>query len=121
MQTACHRLNLTRPLTGRSDVGLVSPAVSAPLVKRPRLVRKLEEAAAPVVLLNAPSGYGKSVLLAEWDRSDARPFVSITLTDAHNDPVLLMQSIVGALEDVEPVPADVLAALSGPNRASTRS
>lgn len=74
----------------------------------------LDEATAPVVLLNAPSGYGKSILLAEWGAHDARPFASIVLGDEHNDAALLLTSIVDALDSVEPVPPDVSAALSSP-------
>jgi LuxR family transcriptional regulator, maltose regulon positive regulatory protein len=78
------------------------------------LIRKLEEAAAPVVLLNAPSGYGKSVLLQQWAEHDSRRFASIVLGVEHNDPVTLIASIVEALDQVEPVGAGFAAALAGP-------
>ena len=45
-------------------IGLPRPA--GPRVKRPALLRKLESAAEPLVLLVAPSGYGKTSLLADW-------------------------------------------------------
>jgi LuxR family transcriptional regulator, maltose regulon positive regulatory protein len=67
-----------------------------------------------VILLNAPSGHGKSVLLAQWAERDPRPFASIILGDEHNDPAMLLASIVGALDEVEPVRPDVSAALAGP-------
>ncbi len=97
-----------------SVAGPESLAPTAGLVDRPRLIRKLEEATAPVVLLNAPSGYGKSVLLGQWAEHDPRPFASIMLGDEHNDPVALLGAIVAALEEVEPVPAEVSAALCLP-------
>jgi LuxR family transcriptional regulator, maltose regulon positive regulatory protein len=87
------------------------------LVDRPRLIRRLQGAATPVVLLNAPSGYGKSVLLSQWAEQDPRRFESIILGDVHNDPVMLVTSIVDALERVEPVPAEVTEALTGPTPA----
>jgi LuxR family maltose regulon positive regulatory protein len=93
----------------------VPPALSAPsLVPRSRLIAKLRESTAPVVLLNAPSGYGKSVLLEQWAEEDPRPFASIILGDLHNDPGMLVCSIVEALEQIEPVPADVSTALDAP-------
>src|SRR5256885_9089642 len=72
-------------------------------VERPRLLRRLGAAAAPVVLLKAPSGYGKSVLLGQWAAHDSRPFASIILDDRHNDPAMLVASIVGALDKMEAV------------------
>ncbi|HET6509167.1 MAG TPA: LuxR C-terminal-related transcriptional regulator [Baekduia sp.] len=45
------------------------------LVARGRLVGRLERARdVPVVLLAAPAGYGKTVLLRQWEAEDARPF-----------------------------------------------
>jgi len=91
------------------------PAPSAPpLVPRSRLIAKLRDSTAPVVLLSAPSGYGKSVLLEQWAEGDPRPFTSIILGDLHNDPGMLVASIVEALERIEPVPGDVSTALQAP-------
>ena len=67
-----------------------------------------------MVLLNAPSGYGKSVLLAQWAEHDPRPFASIILGDEHNDPAMLVDSIVKAFDEVESVRPEVSAALAGP-------
>jgi LuxR family maltose regulon positive regulatory protein len=85
-----------------------------PLVPRSRLVAKLRESTAPVVLLSAPSGYGKSVLLEQWAEEDPRPFTSIILGDLHNDPGMLVASIVEALARIEPVPDEVSTALRAP-------
>jgi LuxR family maltose regulon positive regulatory protein len=103
----------------KADGGAIAqPVLSAPdappLVPRRRLVEKLRKSTAPVVLLSAPSGYGKSVLLEQWAELDPRPFTSIILGDPHNDPGMLVASIVEALEQVEPVTADVSAALRAP-------
>jgi ATP-dependent transcriptional regulator len=87
----------------------------AALVERPRLIRRLQEARTPVLLLNAPSGYGKSVLLGQWAEQDSRPFASIILGDEHNDPAMLVSSIVEALDEVEPVGPEVSAALASPH------
>ncbi len=84
------------------------------MVERPRLLDKLEQSDASLVLLNAPTGYGKSVLLAQWAARDLRPFASITLDDSHNDPALLAQTVVDELDRIEPLPAEVGSALTAP-------
>jgi LuxR family transcriptional regulator, maltose regulon positive regulatory protein len=94
--------------------GSTSLRASAALVDRPRLLGKLAESSATVVLLNAPSGYGKSVLLEQWSERDGRPFVSVLLGPEHNDPALLAAAIVAALERVETVQPDIAAALAVP-------
>jgi LuxR family maltose regulon positive regulatory protein len=75
------------------------------LIERERLDERLRGARTPAILLHAPAGYGKSVLLAQWARRDPRPFASITLTDAHDDPAVLVASLVEAFEPLEPLPA----------------
>jgi LuxR family maltose regulon positive regulatory protein len=74
------------------------------LIERERLSERLRAARTPAVLLHAPAGYGKSVLLAQWERLDRRPFASVTLTDAHNDPAVLVASVVEAFAPIEPLP-----------------
>jgi LuxR family transcriptional regulator, maltose regulon positive regulatory protein len=108
---------LTNPgvVTGPEVPGDPEPLLRASaFVERPRLLRRLEAAAAPVVLFNAPSGYGKSVLLGQWAAHDSRPFASIILDDRHNDPAMLVASIVGSLDTVEAVGPEVSAALASP-------
>ena len=92
----------------------MAPGAGAGLVERPRLISKLERAGTPVILLNAPSGYGKSVLVRQWSEIDPRPFMPVLLGAYFNDPALLLASIVEALNRIEPVEDDVLGALSSP-------
>jgi LuxR family maltose regulon positive regulatory protein len=77
------------------------------LIERERLDERLRGSRTPAVLLHAPAGYGKSVLLAQWARHDPRPFASVTLTDAHNDPAVLVASLVDAFASLEPLPETV--------------
>jgi LuxR family maltose regulon positive regulatory protein len=91
------------------------PGHRSPFVPRPRLLGKLDGSPASVMLLTAPSGYGKSVLIEQWEARDSRPFASIILSDQHNDAALLVGSIVAALEPIEPVPAEVEDALGNPD------
>ena len=51
------------------------PRVRRGTVRRDRLVRTLvQSSAAPLVLLRAPAGYGKTTLLSQWSERDERPF-----------------------------------------------
>lgn len=75
---------------------------------------QLEAADAKVVLLQAPAGYGKSVLLAQWAEHDPRPFSSVTLSGLHDDPAQLLASVFEALEAVEPVAEELISALGSP-------
>jgi LuxR family maltose regulon positive regulatory protein len=84
------------------------------LVARPRLLAKLGESRAPLVLLVAPSGYGKSVLVGQWEAASSRPFAALLLGPEHNDPALLVASILAALDPIEPLPADIATALDNP-------
>src|SRR5262245_2482927 len=106
-QTKLPMLELRRP-RGQA------PQAAPPLVERPRLIRRLRATTTPVVLLNAPSGYGKSMLLAQWGSADPRRMESILLGDEHNDPVLLIGSIIEALARIEPFPGGGVRSLKGP-------
>src|SRR3954447_1759890 len=83
-----------------------------PIVVRERLIRSLAQA--PIALLVAPAGYGKSMLLSQWEQHDARPFAVVPLREGHNDPGRLLESIVRALADVVPIADDVFNALAQP-------
>src|SRR5688500_7318296 len=87
----------------------------AGLVRRDRLISRLAHASdTPVLMLVAPAGYGKSTLLADWTRSDPRPCAWLSLDERHNDPAVLLGSIIVLLDRIEPVPDDVIAPLTTP-------
>ncbi len=105
------------PAPGPGSVSMPRPLT----VRRPRLVRRLlTSGETPVVLIDAPAGFGKSTVLAEWDAADGRPFAWLTLGDRHDDPVLLTASIAGALGDLFPVDDGVYAALYGSRPATLK-
>jgi LuxR family transcriptional regulator, maltose regulon positive regulatory protein len=59
------------------------PALRTGLVPRPELAQGLADAReAPLALIVAPAGYGKSTLLAEWAGRDERHFVWVALGQA---------------------------------------
>lgn len=84
-----------------------SPA-GAERIERPALARKLTDySGAPLVLVSAPAGYGKSTLLAQWnshrrfvpaaERAQRRQFVTVALDRDDNDPTVFWSGIVGAV------------------------
>jgi LuxR family maltose regulon positive regulatory protein len=85
------------------------------LVARPRLLRRLRESRGRIVLLCAPSGYGKSVLLGQWEAEDPRPFVSILIGTHHNDAAGLVAELVEAFEPIEPLAPEIADALAAPH------
>jgi LuxR family maltose regulon positive regulatory protein len=65
------------------------------VVSRPRLIRRLQEAAgAPLALIAAPPGYGKTTLVAEWADRDPRPFAWVRLGGRGGDAA----AVHGAIE-----------------------
>ena len=85
------------------------------LVRRPRLHAILSEGRdAPLVVIVAPAGYGKTSLLAEWAASERRPTVWLALEEWHDDPILLTREIVACLQEVEPVDGGLAASLDEP-------
>jgi LuxR family maltose regulon positive regulatory protein len=87
---------------------LVVPELPAEFSPRPRLRHLLDRAAADqVIVLSAPGGSGKTLLLADWVRSGEGPetaWISIDVDD--NDPRQLWAAVVTALLAVPSVAAD---------------
>ncbi len=102
---------------------IVASKTSAPrlrpgIVDRPALVDGLRAAAhAPVVVLSAPAGYGKTTLLAQWQQRDERPFAWVSLDSGDDDPVTLVAAIVSALAPVLGVDEALAEALAVPDPA----
>jgi LuxR family maltose regulon positive regulatory protein len=110
------------------DLGSASEFASVPSkvvrpLDRPRLVRRdhlLRAFAAvdddvPLVLLVAPSGYGKTTALSQWAREDGRSFGWVRLDESDNDPVSLLRHIALALHQIHPLEDAVWRALASPN------
>ena len=81
--------------TGKSAV----PELPAEFVPRPRLRAGLDAATADqVVVLSAPAGFGKTLLLADWVRAGAdRPTAWVALDGDDNDPRRLWTAVVTSL------------------------
>jgi LuxR family maltose regulon positive regulatory protein len=69
-------------------------------VVREALVERLRRTSAPLVLVNAPAGYGKTTLLTQWVERDGRPFAWLQLDRIHDDPVAFLTYLASALTNV---------------------
>src|SRR5206468_6631155 len=69
------------------------------VIRREELLARLEvSVASPIVSVAAPAGYGKTTALAQWAESDPRPFAWLTVDERHDDPVLLIRSLLTAID-----------------------
>jgi LuxR family maltose regulon positive regulatory protein len=90
------------------------------LVARPRLIESLtRDPGRRLTLLSAPAGFGKTTLLNEWTRGQARDGASVawvSLDEGDNDPVRFLSYLVAALRRTgeEGFGEGVLAALRSP-------
>jgi LuxR family transcriptional regulator, maltose regulon positive regulatory protein len=81
-----------------ADLNLQPPPLRAGLVKRDRLIQGLQAAnKARIVTVLAPPGYGKTVLMAQWAESEARPTSWLSLDESDNDPGALILHLVESL------------------------
>jgi LuxR family maltose regulon positive regulatory protein len=84
-------------------------------VPRPRLAVALGEGLARrLILVCAPAGSGKTVMLADWARSASRPVAWLSLDAADNDPVRFWRHVVAALDRARPGIAERVGSLLGP-------
>ena len=81
------------------------PSVRAGIVLRDELVGLLVGGrGGKLTLLNAPAGFGKTTLLAQWCASspEERAFAWVSLDEADNDPVRFWTCAIDALDGLEP-------------------
>jgi LuxR family maltose regulon positive regulatory protein len=78
------------------------PGLRSGIVPRGRLTEAVAKCNVPVVLVVAPPGFGKTVLLAQWETLDSRPFAWVSLDRRDNDPLLLWNYVVAAIRRIEP-------------------
>lgn len=97
----------------RSDIGAFAP------VERPRLVRRIAEAARlPIALLIAPAGYGKSVVLRQYLAELDKPYARFALRAEHTT---LLSFVRGLAEAVRPHAPHAITALAGAYERATSS
>ena len=91
------------------------PGPRPDLVPRPRLAERLDEGLARgLMLVCAPAGYGKTVLLADWARRGQQPVAWLSLDVGDNDPARFWRHGVAALDQGRPGLAERVGPLLGP-------
>ena len=95
-------------------VKLAAPAARAGTVAKADAIGRLCASTLPFATVVAPAGYGKTTLLAKWVEADPRPFAWVALDGRDDDAVVFLRYIAAAIHGVEPLPAEVFEALSGP-------
>jgi LuxR family maltose regulon positive regulatory protein len=84
---------------------LRAPVPRIPWVRRLRLLNRLREGAKrPLTVVSAPPGFGKTILLAQWAREDARrmPFAWVTLGEDSQHPATFLFYLIEALRSIDP-------------------
>jgi LuxR family maltose regulon positive regulatory protein len=98
---------------------LTRPALRDGIVDRAVLISRLcDTRDSPVVAIVAPAGYGKTTALAQWAEKDDRPFAWISIDPTFDDPAVLITHLAAAIDEVQPIDADVLEPLVAPRRLS---
>jgi LuxR family transcriptional regulator, maltose regulon positive regulatory protein len=87
------------------------PGLREGLVSRAALINRLRTERAPLIVLTAPAGYGKSTLLAQWERRDPRRFAWANLRDEDDDPQAVLRLLAESLERAAVVDESVWQAL----------
>jgi LuxR family transcriptional regulator, maltose regulon positive regulatory protein len=108
----------TRGALQLSEAKLMLPRSQPGSLRRQRLLSALDGEGAPALtLVEAPVGYGKTMLLRSWCAEQARPVAWITLDEADAEPVRLWTYLATALDRIAPgvgEPALRLLAAPGP-------
>jgi LuxR family maltose regulon positive regulatory protein len=118
-------MSLVEAATSGSPLDLDEATLLAPVarpkgVPRTALVNRLRASRSyPVVTLQAPAGYGKTNLLAQWASGDDRPFAWVSISEGDDDPARICTYVASALSGVEPVDTAVFDALASRRRSAT--
>ncbi len=94
---------------------LYFPPARPSLIPRPRLVERLDGwHHAPLILVSAPAGYGKTTLVSGWLKEKQIPSAWLSLDGGDNDPIRFLQYLVAALSPLAPgVEAEASGMLQG--------
>ena len=98
------------------------PPVRPGTIRRPSLIDRLaREDSRPIVLVVAPTGYGKTTLLSCWAERSDQAFAWVSVDEYDNDPKVLLGYVAAALDAVQPVGGRVFEALAAPSSSVPRS
>ncbi|MCA6078951.1 LuxR C-terminal-related transcriptional regulator [Fulvivirga sedimenti] len=76
------------------------PRLSSDLLQRPHLVERLKRSShLPLILVSAPAGYGKSVLISQWLEQE-NDYAWLSLDESMNDPSTFLSYFTYTLSEV---------------------
>lgn len=79
------------------------PSVSADLVRRPRLINRLDQGRSlPLTLISAPAGSGKTTLLSDWLSVCPCPSAWLSLDEGDGDLSVFLDYFIAALRTIVP-------------------
>ncbi|MGB5609737.1 hypothetical protein, partial [Eudoraea sp.] len=82
---------------------LKRPILTPDLFPRPHLLEELEKKAyLPFLLVSAPAGYGKSVLISQWLEVSGGDYTWISLEESMNDTSTFLSYLTEAIKIVSP-------------------
>lgn len=89
---------------GPAEIKLYPPQLLRDVIPRPRLIEQLTAGTAKLVLVEAPAGFGKSTLVAQWrvQVSGRQPFAWVSLDQDDNDPRRFWRDIMAGLQRTWP-------------------
>jgi LuxR family transcriptional regulator, maltose regulon positive regulatory protein len=92
--------SLSAPIDVPIETKFHAPGQRKEWVERRKLIQDLAGTTVRLVLVDAPAGFGKTTLIAQWraSASEDRPFAWISLDDSDDDPSRLWWHIVRALQ-----------------------
>ncbi|MDP3176731.1 MAG: LuxR C-terminal-related transcriptional regulator [Spirochaetaceae bacterium] len=81
------------------DARLSVPRLRSDRVRRPRLLEKLERAGeSRLIFIQAPAGFGKTTLIADWLASTRRPFAWLGVDREESDADVFLSRLQAAVE-----------------------
>jgi LuxR family transcriptional regulator, maltose regulon positive regulatory protein len=79
------------------------PRLRPRLVRRNHLIERLQQVGeAPLTLISAPAGFGKTTLLAQWLAESRRDTAWLSLEPEDNEPMRFLSSVIAALQTLDP-------------------
>src|SRR4051794_31836053 len=67
------------------------------IIERPRLIKQLDAAEAPVILIVGPAGYGKTTLARQWART-LSGVIWVACTPSHRDVVTFSEDVAAGID-----------------------
>ncbi|HTH50958.1 MAG TPA: AAA family ATPase, partial [Pyrinomonadaceae bacterium] len=81
---------------------LLPPRAASEILKRPRLIERLKASdQAPITLVAADAGYGKTTLVSDYLRDQPRPYVWYQLDHTDADPIVFLNYVAEGIRSIE--------------------